>query len=115
MSQQNWPAMLGHAIFYNTIFASLSSLEMSSKNTMYASVENQTELNYAAKSIKRSMLGTFIGLIGISLIMYSEYGITGLLVCVVISLINIIWTYSGYYKTLSDLAKRHDLDVNTFL
>lgn len=106
----NWPKMLGQSIFYSSIQAAIGSVEMSSKFSVINFCKDQETLQNAADSLKNYMFVAAMWTIATMLVMYSQYGIPGLIVGFISNMLYVGWIYISYIYAFKKAATKYNLE-----
>ena len=88
--------MLGEAILYSSIQFSIGSVEMSSKFSVKNFSTDQATLQNAADALMDYIKVSFIWTLGVTLLLYSKYGIAGALSSLIANAVVVLWIYFSY-------------------
>ena len=88
--------MLGEAILYSSIQFSIGSVEMSSKFSVKNFSTDQATLQNAADALMDYIKVSFIWTLGVTLLLYSKYGILGALSSLIANTAVVLWIYFSY-------------------
>lgn len=102
--------MVGEAILYSSIQFAIGSVEMSSKFSVKNFSKDEETLNNAIDALYDYMKIATIWTIGVALLLYSSYGIVGLLVGIVANLVIMIWIYMSYLQAFRIAAQKYGID-----
>ena len=103
--------VIGKALLYASLQFAIGSVEMSSKFSVKNFAKDQVTLNHAADALTDYLFVAVIWTIGCSLVLYSNYGVRGLLASVVANLAIVIWITLSYLSSFRYAAKKYDLVV----
>ena len=99
--------MVGEAILYSSIQFAIGSVEMSSKFSVKNFSKDKETLDNAIEALYDYMKIASIWTIGVALLLYSSYGLTGFLVGLVANLVIIIWIYMSYIEAFRIAANKY--------
>ena len=102
--------MVGEAILYSSIQFAIGSVEMSSKFSVKNFSKDIETLNNAIDALYDYMKIAIIWTIGVSMLLYSSYGIKGLLSGLVANLVIILWIYLSYLEAFKLAANKYGLN-----
>jgi hypothetical protein len=103
-SSNNWPKILGQAIFYSSIQAAIGSVEMSSKFSVMNFSKDQETLQNAADALRNYMYIAFLWALATVLVLYSQYGMNGAIAGFVANCAYVGWIYFSYIRSFSVAA-----------
>jgi hypothetical protein len=107
--KSEWPKILGQAIFYSSIQAAIGSVEMSSKFSVMNFAKDDQTLLGAASALNQYMIIGIAWMIGTCLVLYSQYGMKGIIAGIICNMIYIGWIWFSYKKTLHDAAIKYGI------
>jgi hypothetical protein len=105
--------MVGEAILYSSIQFAIGSVEMSSKFSVKNFSKDTETLNNAIEALYDYLKIAIIWTIGVSMLLYSSYGIMGLMTGLVANLIIIMWIYFSYIEAFKVAANKYGLSYPT--
>ena len=105
----NWPKILGQAIFYSSIQAALGSVEMSSKFSVINFATNFETLQNAADALRGYLYIAFFWTLATILVLYSQYGMNGAIAGFIANFAYICWIYFSYIYAFRVAAKKNNL------
>jgi len=105
----NYPRVIGQAIFYSSIQASLGSVEMSSRFSVVNFSKDQETLDNAASALKSFMYVAFMWALATVLVLYSSYGTKGAIIGFIANLAYIAWIYLSYINAFHVAALKYGL------
>ena len=108
-SKSDWPKILGQAIFYSSIQAAIGSVEMSSKFSVINFSTSQPVLDNAHSALNGYMLVGGIWALGTCLVLYSQYGMRGVIAGLICNLMYIMWIWISYHQAFRTAAKKYGL------
>jgi len=100
---------IGEAILFASIQFSIGSVEMSSKFSVMNFSKDQETLQNAAYALTDYLKIALLWTIGTSLIMYSNFGYTGLTTNIIINGIIVGWIIYSYHICFQKAAEKHKL------
>jgi hypothetical protein len=103
------PKMLGQAIFYSSIQASLGSVEMSSKFSVINFAKDDSTLQNAANALKSYIFIAMGWTIATMLVMYAQYGYWGAFSGFLFNMFYILWIYTSYVHSFNIAAEKYHL------
>ena len=112
-SSINWAKMVGQSIFYSSIQAAIGSVEMSSKFSIINFCKDQETLQNAADALRNYMYVALAWTIATMLVMYSQYGIPGLVVGFVSNMAYVSWIYFSYIHAFNKAGLKYNLVAPT--
>lgn len=101
--------MIGDALILASIQFSIGSVEMSSKFSVKNFSKSQEVLNNAADALAEYLKIAFIWTFGIALLMYLNFGLTGIFYSVGSNAVVVYWIYHSYYVSFAEAAKENNL------
>jgi hypothetical protein len=102
--------MIGEAILYSSIQFAIGSVEMSSKFSVKNFSKDDETLNNAVDALHDYMKIATIWTIGVALLLYSSYGILGLLIGIVANVVIMLWIYLSYLDAFKVAANKYNLN-----
>jgi hypothetical protein len=109
ISKDNWPKILGQAIFYSSIQAAIGSVEMSSKFSVVNFSKDQETLQNAAEALRSYLYIAAMWALATILVLYSQYGISGAIAGLVANLVYVGWIYFSYVQSFKVAANKYKL------
>ena len=100
---------VGEAIVFASIQFSIGSVEMSSKFSVMNFSKDQETLQNAAYALTDYLKIALLWNVGTSLIMYSNFGLYGLIVNVIINAVIVGWIMYSYHICFQHAAKKYNL------
>jgi hypothetical protein len=100
---------VGEAIVFASIQFSIGSVEMSSKFSVMNFSKDQETLQNAAYALTDYLKIALLWIVGTSLIMYSNFGLYGLIVNVIINSVIVGWIMYSYHICFQHAAKKYKL------
>lgn len=100
---------VGEAIVFASIQFSIGSVEMSSKFSVMNFSKDQETLQNAAYALTDYLKIALLWIVGTSLIMYSNFGLYGLIVNVIINSVIVGWIMYSYHICFQHAAKKYNL------
>jgi len=102
--------MLGEAILYSSIQFSIGSVQMSSTFSVKNFSKDQETLDNASAALAEYMvIGTFWTL-GVSMLLYSNYGAMGAILGFICNLLIMIWIYYSYQMAFKNATQKYNLN-----
>ncbi len=105
--------MIGEAIIFASIQFSIGSVEMSSKFSVKNFGKDEETLENAIDALHDYMLIATIWTIGVALLLYSSYGVTGLVMGIFSNAVVISWIYFSYVNAFHYTSKKYNLSYHT--
>lgn len=105
----NVPKMLGEGLFYSSIQSAIGSVEMSSKFSVINFCKDQETLQNAADALRNYIYIAIAWTIGTMLVMYSKYGMYGIISGFAFNMMYILWIYFSYVKSFEKAALKYGL------
>src|SRR3990172_11685321 len=93
ISKDNWPKILGQAIFYSSIQAAIGSVEMSSRFSVMNFSKDQETLQNAADALRSYLYVALMWTFATVLVLYSQYGFSGAIVGFIANMAYIGWIF----------------------
>lgn len=107
--KDNWPKILGQAIFYSSIQAAIGSVEMSSKFSVMNFSKDQETLQNAADALRSYLYIAAMWTLATILVLYSQYGMSGAIAGFVANLVYVGWIYFSYIHSFKIAANKYKL------
>jgi hypothetical protein len=85
--------MLGEAILYSSIQFAIGGVEMSSKFSVKNFSKDQETLQNAADALSDYLKIGFLWTLGVTILLYCNYGVVGAITSMVVNLLIIMWIY----------------------
>lgn len=101
--------MIGEAILLSSINFSIASCEMSSRFSVKNFSKDQDTLQNACDSLVDYMKIGTLWTIGVSLLLYSQFGPWGIAAAIPANLIIMAWIWFSYTAAFRSAAKKHGL------
>ncbi len=109
IGKSEWPKILGQAIFYSSIQASIGSVEMSSKFSVMNFSKDQETLQNAADALRSYLYIAALWALATVLVLYSQYGMRGAIAGLLANLGYIVWIYVSYIHSFKVAAEKYGL------
>ena len=107
--KNNWPKILGQAIFYSSIQAAIGSVEMSSRFSVINFSKDQETLQNAADALRSYLYIALMWTLATVLVLYSQYGIMGAIVGFLANLAYVGWIFFSYKNAFKKAANKYKL------
>jgi fatty acid desaturase len=107
--KSDWPKILGQAIFYSSIQASIGSVEMSSKFSVMNFSKDQETLQNAADALRSYLYIAALWALATVLVLWSQYGLRGAIAGLLANLGYIVWIYTSYIHSFKVAAEKYGL------
>ena len=104
--------MIGEAILYSSIQFAIGSVEMSSKFSVKNFAKDEETLNNAIDALNDYMIIATIWTIGVALLLYSSYGVIGLIAGVFANCVIIMWIYFSYIEAFKMASRKYNLSYH---
>lgn len=109
IGDKQYMKMLGEAILYSSIQFAIGSVEMSSKFSVKNFSKDQETLQNAADALADYLKIGLLWTIGVSILLFSNYGKAGAVIGFVANAIIIGWIYFSYIESFKQAAKKYNL------
>lgn len=109
MSKDNWPKILGQAIFYSSIQAAIGSVEMSSKFSVVNFSKDQETLQNAADALRNYLYIAAMWTLATVLVLYSQYGVKGAIAGLLANMAYVGWIHFSYINSFKVAANKYGL------
>ena len=103
--------MIGEAILLASIQFSIGSVEMSSKFSVKNFSKDQETLQNAADALSDYLKIAVFWTFGVTILLYSNFGLAGAITAILANLLIIIWVYVSYIKSFKLAAEKYNLDM----
>lgn len=101
--------MIGEAILYSSIQFAIGSVEMSSKFSVKNFAKDEETMDNAIDALHDYMKIATIWTVGVAMLLYSSYGIIGLLVGIIANLVIMMWIYLSYIEAFKVASKKYNI------
>jgi hypothetical protein len=91
--------MLGEAILFSSIQFAIGSVEMSSKFSVKNFSKDQETIQNAADALADYLKIGMLWTLGVTLLLFCNYGTSGAIVSLAVNLIIILWIYVSYMES----------------
>ena len=98
--------MLGEAILYSSIQFSIGSVELSSKFSVKNFSTDQLTLQNAADALMDYIKVSLIWAIGVTLLLFSKYGVIGAITSLISNILVVSWIYFSYIQSFKHVVVR---------
>jgi hypothetical protein len=105
----NLSKVIGKSILLASIQSAIGSVEMSSKFSVLNFAKDQTTLDNAANALSSYVFIGTVWMIGSATVLYSSYGWTGAIWCLVANLIMILWIFLSYVHAFKKASEKYNL------
>lgn len=102
--------MIGQSLFFATVSVSFGSIEMNSKCSI-RNTKDQFTLDSAYNSLFDYMRISIFWTISVSILLFSQYGIWGLITSLISNIFIMLWMYISYINCFKQAAKKYNLKV----
>jgi hypothetical protein len=109
IESRRFAKLIGKAIFYASLQASIGSVEMSSKFSVMNFSKDQLTLDRAVDALRSYMWIAFAWTAATMLTLYSTDGLLGAFMGLLANAIMIAWIYFSYLKAFKYAASQHGL------
>ena len=103
--------MLGEAILHSSIQFAIGSVVMSSAFSVRNFAKDQETLQNAADALSEYLSIALMWTVGTTILLYCNYGISGLIVSVGINLAIVFWIYRSYIKAFKTATEKYKLTM----
>lgn len=103
--------MLGEAILYSSMQFAIGGVEMSSKFSVKNFSKDQETLQNAADALSDYLKIGFLWTIGITILLYCNYGLMGAVTSLLVNLLIILWIYASYVNAFKIAIAKSDLQM----
>jgi hypothetical protein len=103
--------MIGEAILLASIQFSIGSVEMSSKFSVKNFSKDQETLQNAADALSDYLKIGVFWTIGVTILLYSNFGVAGAISAILANLLIIIWVYVSYIQSFKLAAEKYNLSM----
>jgi glucose uptake protein GlcU len=103
--------MIGEAILLASIQFSIGSVEMSSKFSVKNFSKDQETLQNAADALSDYLKIGIFWTIGVTIMLYSNYGVGGAISAILANLLIIVWIYVSYIQSFKMAANKYNLNM----
>ncbi len=103
--------VIGKAIFYASIQASIGSVELSSKFSVINFSKDQETLQRAADALRSYVIVAVVWTIGTILSLYASYGWCGAWIGLAANMVMMGWIIISYIHAFAEAAKRYHLEI----
>ena len=114
MPESDYAKIIGEALILASIQTSLGSVEMSSKFSVMNFSKDQMTLDGAMKSLREYCIIATIWMIGTCAVLYSQFGVKGLIAGLVSNGIVLTWIIVSYMICFRAAAKKYNLTIPNF-
>lgn len=104
-----WAVLLGEAILLASMQFAIGSVEQSSRFSVISFAKDQDTLQRAADALSSYMIIGLIWAIGVSLILYSQWGKEGLLAGLLTNALVMFWIFYTYLRTFKVAAQHYNV------
>ena len=101
--------MLGEAILYSSIQFAIGGVEMSSKFSVKNFSKDQETLQNAADALSDYLKIGCLWTLGVTILLYSNYGMSGAITSLIVNFAIIAWIYFSYIKAFGIAVTKNDL------
>lgn len=109
LTSNEFMKMIGEAILLSSIQFSIGSVEMSSKFSVKNFSKDQETLQNAADALADYLKIGLFWTIGVTILLYSNFGCKGAISAILANAAIIIWVYTSYITCFRLAAKEHNL------
>ena len=103
--------MIGEAILLASIQFSIGSVEMSSKFSVKNFSKDQETLQNAADALSDYLKIGIFWTVGVTILLYSNFGVPGPITAVLANLLIIVWVYVSYIQSFKIAAEKYNLTM----
>jgi len=103
--------MLGEAILYSSIQFAIGGVEMSSKFSVKNFSKDQETLQNAADALSDYLKIACLWTLGVTILLFSNYGISGAFTSIVVNLAIIAWIYFSYINAFQIAVTKSGLQM----
>ena len=103
--------MIGEAILLASIQFSIGSVEMSSKFSVKNFSKDQETLQNAADALSDYLKIGVFWTIGVTILLYSNFGVPGAISAILANLLIIVWVYVSYIQSFKIAAEKYNLTM----
>lgn len=109
LSSTDFMKMVGEAILLSSIQFSIGSVEMSSKFSVKNFSKDQETLQNAADALSDYLKIGIFWTIGVTILLYSNFGCNGAISAIIANAAIIIWVYASYITSFKMAAQKYNL------
>lgn len=103
--------VLGKSLLYASLQFAVGSVEMSSKFSVKNFATDQVTLDHAADALSDYIIVAIVWTIGASLVMYTNYGLRGLITSVLANMAIVLWIVLSYISAFKYVCKKYNLQM----
>jgi len=103
--------IFGESLLLGSIQVALASTEMSSRYSVLNFSKDQDTLQNAANALSSYILVAIVFAIGAILVMYSSFGIKGLIICLFTNVLIVGWIVFSYLGAFRSAATKYHLKM----
>jgi hypothetical protein len=108
-----WAVLLGEAILLASMQFAIGSVEQSSRFSVMSFAKDEDTLQRAADALSSYMVIGLVWAVGVSLILYSQWGKEGLIAGLATNALVMFWIFYTYYRTFQAAAHHHHVKEPT--
>lgn len=102
---------IGQSILLASMQAAIGSVEMSSKFSVLSFAKDQDTLQRAADALTSYLIIAAVWALGTSMILFSEFGMIGLMYSMLTNAVIVGWIFLSYWKAFKIAACRNNLQM----
>jgi len=102
-----WAVLLGEAILLASMQFAIGSVEQSSRFSVMSFAKDEETLQRAADALSSYLIIGLLWALGVSLILYSQWGKEGLVAGLFTNALVMFWIFYTYHRTFKAAAHHH--------